>query len=195
MSNQKHPYEPAGDGPDPRRCKHCGGEPELLEHREPVRFDLDPPAYPDTGQNPPPFDHLADEGITAYFEEMARNVCPDDEAKQMLIVEGLRALSGRNARAAPPPNMPQMASQMASGIMPGLLAPNRFFIVASQPPAPPIQVFDFFSLFQTSWKISIIPLDNDSRVTLHRNSGGTTQLDPPESCAFLEFLRPYGIIR
>ena len=161
-----------------------------------------PRTTPDTDPSYPSFDPMAAEGITAYCEEMARQLCPDDPAKQAMIVEGLRSMM--HGKSGPGSfDIQRMAQGAAGAMMPGISSPQRFYVMSTAAPiagigtpegenAVKIDIYDFFALFQSTWRIEIHPFG--PVILLHRNAGGVTRLDPPLSMGFLEFLRPYGFI-
>jgi hypothetical protein len=224
MSEQTHPFEPAHQCPWCERghlpyqiAAKCVGAQRRGRPARCRRLTRRLEDFPVTGHDTDPaagggFDQMTEDGITAYAEEMAKQICPDDQAKQNLIVEALRnMMRGRPMPPLPSPaDMQKMTQAMVSGMAPGLQSPNRFFISVKpitihtpegdQPvpgPASSIEIIDFFNLFQTSWKLEIVTAVHPSgpRIRVHRNGGFATMLDPPASNAFIEFLRPYGFIQ
>jgi hypothetical protein len=136
-----------------------------------------------------PFDQLAEDGITAYAEALAEQIAPDDPAKQALIVEGLRALSGR-ARGAPL-DVRAMSRTMLSQIQPGAGSGRRFFGKQEPGGQELHEVWDFFQLFESAVKINIY---RDGGAAVMTRTGDTIQLDATTSTAFNNFLiDAYGL--
>jgi hypothetical protein len=141
-----------------------------------------------------PFDQLAEDGITAYCEALAEQIAPDDPARQALIVEGLRTLSGR-ARSAPF-DVKTIGRTMIQQMQPGISSVKRFFGSYNTTTKQLQKMWDFFHLAEAALIVDVLPAQRMQEgiirptggVKITTRSGYSVELDQATAIGFNEFL-------